>query len=69
MNSTDRGIIERANELARDFYAMMGYRQPLGYRFDQATHPQERLCWEMVRLAYEVLKKTNLDDVLVSLED
>jgi hypothetical protein len=61
---TDERIVLEANSLARDFYALMGYQVPEGYRFDQATHPQERLCWHMAARAFEVLQHTDVEEAL-----
>lgn len=62
-------IIADANELAQQFYALMGYVVPDGYRFDRAQHPQERLCWSMVEAAYEQIASTTLSEILAELED
>jgi len=34
-----------------------------GYRFDRATHPQERLCWQMAAVAFERLRQTDIAGV------
>ena len=62
-------VVDRANSLARSFYLRMGYMRPEGYRFDQATHPQERMCWLMASDAFEHLDGTDLTEVLGELED
>lgn len=62
-------IIENANALARRFYGRMGYVVPKGYRFDRATHPQERMCWHMVCDAAEEYFDTDLEEVLSEFED
>ena len=38
----------------------MGYAIRKGYRFDRATHPQERLCWRMAAIAFERLRQTEV---------
>lgn len=58
-----------ANELARMFYLSLGYQVDEGYRFDQATHPQERGMWNMAAIAYDHIEGTELDAVLDELED
>jgi hypothetical protein len=60
---TDEEIIAEANALARDFYGLMGYVIRKGYRFDRATHPQERLCWQMAAVAFERLRQTDIAGV------
>lgn len=62
-------IIAEANALAREFYRPMGYQVSKGYRFDKATHPQERTCWAFVKAAYLRLAATDLDDVVTELEE
>jgi len=41
----------------------MGYAVPKGYRFDRATHPQERLCWQMAAVAFERPRQTDIAGV------
>lgn len=68
---TPEEIIEQTNALARQFYAMMGYKVSVDFRFDQErvnTHPQERLCWAMACAAQLELTDTAIDDVLEELE-
>jgi hypothetical protein len=62
-------IVAQANALARNFYAMMGYVVPEGYRFDRAKHPQERLCWKMACHAFEVIEGTDVEECLTQVED
>jgi hypothetical protein len=57
----DNEIIAEANALARDFYGLMGYGVPKGYRFHRATHPKERLCWQMAVVAFERLRQTDVE--------
>ena len=62
-------IVSQANELARSFYLLMGYVVADGYRFDEARHPQERLCWNMACEAYEFIDGTSPNDALAEIED
>lgn len=64
----DREIIEKCNDLAREFYKMMGYVRTKSFSFYQATHTQERLCWEMARLACETLSGDEIEDALEGLD-
>lgn len=66
---TDQQIVDDANALAREFYSIQGYQVPEGYRFDQATHPHERLQWELVVRAYEYIEGTPVDDVLTNIDE
>ena len=66
---TDKELIEEGNELARRFYQCQGYDVPRGYRFDKATHPAERVCWQMAALAYDHIEQTDLDNAVASEED
>lgn len=69
VDQTERLIVENANALARSFYKSMGYEVPEGYRFDQARHPQERMCWQMSCYAFEMIEGTDPNDALSSLEE
>lgn len=62
-------IIETARSLARKLYARMGCAVPAGYRFEDATHPQERLCWQMACDAFETIDGTEIAEVLEEIED
>jgi hypothetical protein len=64
---TDEQIVQVANSLARDFYAFMGYEVPEGYRFDQAKHPQERLCWRLAVRAFDVIEYTDVEEALAGI--
>jgi hypothetical protein len=66
---TDEKIVARANALARQFYALMGYVVPDGYRFDRAPHPHERRCWQMAAVAFWELLSTDIDDALSNLNE
>ena len=61
--------IANANDLAREFYRLMGYVREEDYRFDEATHPQEKLCWQMACAAFEHIEGTDLNEVLAEIED
>lgn len=69
---TAQEIIDQTNELARQFYAIMGYEVPEGHQFDGETinrHPQERQCWRMACAAQLLLTDTDVEDALQELED
>ena len=68
-SKSPRELIDECNGLAREFYAAHGYEVPEGYRFDEAHHPQERQMWFMALLAFERLTGTDMEDVLIELED
>jgi hypothetical protein len=61
---TSHQIVADANELARIFYGRLGYEVAHGYRFDQATHPQEVAVWQMAVIAYENIEGTDVEDAL-----
>lgn len=65
---TDQEILDDANQLARLFYSAAGYAVPDGYRFDLTENPRARGAWNLVRIAYEHIDRTDLDDVLVNLD-
>ncbi|MEJ2043684.1 MAG: hypothetical protein P8X74_03690 [Reinekea sp.] len=66
---TDEQVINKANELAKIFYALRGYIVPDGYRFDKATHPHEKEAWAQSVAAFEFLRDTDVDDALSNVED
>lgn len=61
---TAHQIVADANALARVFYCLLGYQVKDGYRFDQATHPQEEAMWRMAVVAYENIEGTDVEDAL-----
>jgi hypothetical protein len=65
---TPQEKIDDANELARHFYRSLGYVVEEGYRFDKATHPQERGMWNMAAIAYDHIEGTELDAILDEME-
>lgn len=66
---TEKEIVDDANALARVFYGILGYQVEAGYRFDEATHPQEVAMWRMAVIAYENIEGTDVEDALGCLED
>jgi len=66
---TDRQLVDTANALARRFYARMGYQVPEGYRFDEATHPHEVMCWENAVDAFTIIADVSVYDALANIED
>lgn len=66
---TSREIVDDANALARVFYGILGYQVEPGYRFDQATHPQEEAVWGMAVIAYENIEGTDVEDALNDILD
>lgn len=66
---TAQEIVDDANALARIFYGLLGYQVEAGYRFDQATHPQETAMWSMAVIAYENIEGTDVEDALNQIED
>lgn len=68
-NPTQEEIIIAANQLAREFYSIMGYVVPDGKRFDKSTHPQERTCWEMACYAFDFIEGTDVKNTLQEWED
>ena len=66
---TSHEIVKDANALARVFYSLLGYQVGEGYRFDQATHPQEVAMWRMAVIAYENIEGTDVEDALDDIGD
>lgn len=65
---TEKQVINRTNDLARRFYEMQGCVVPRKYKFWQATHPAERLCWDMAVVAMEHIAKTDVENALTECE-
>lgn len=65
----DKEIIKQTNDLARAFYALMGYRVSVDFDFGSATHPQEVLVWNMACIAQERLKFTDVFNLIEELDD
>lgn len=65
----DREVVDGCNALAREFYSMHGYQVPAGYAFHKASHPQERLMWDMAVAAYEHVNGTDVESALAGLEE
>ena len=47
----------------------MGYMTTEAFRFDKATHPQERMCWNMAAHAQAVLRDTDVENALAELSE
>lgn len=66
---SDQEIVDACNELARLFYKINGYVVKEGYRFDLASHPQEKCMWYMAVVAYDHIEGTDVEDALNNLEN
>lgn len=66
---TSKQIVQQTNELAHKIYALRGYEVRKGYRFDEATHPQEVEAWEAACIAQRMLTNTDPMDALSEMED
>lgn len=66
---TPKQILEQTNELAAMFYKCQGYKSPKGFRFDKSNHGHEQIAWAQACIAQEELTGTDLEDVLIELED
>lgn len=66
---SNRDLVAKCNELARQFYEIDGYEVLEGYEFFNATHPQEVGAWRMAVLAYEFIEGTDIENALCDLED
>lgn len=69
MARTAQQIVDQTNELARQFYAVLGYEVREGYRFDESDHPQEYAMWCMACKAQEMLTDTDPLDAFGEIED
>ena len=66
---TDQEIFEQTNKLARRFYSIIGKEVEEDYRFDLADHPEEKLMWEFACEAQLELTDTDINDVLLEIQD
>lgn len=67
MAMTDQQVVNRANQLAREFYTQSGCNAKVGFRFDLSCHPQEQLMWRYACVAFEMLLNTDPDDAVANL--
>ncbi|MFG6101218.1 hypothetical protein U2F10_03125 [Leptothoe sp. EHU-05/26/07-4] len=65
---TSEEVVAEGNYLAKLFYASMGCRVPEGYKFYEATHPQEIGCWNLAVIAYAHIEGTDLEECLDEME-
>lgn len=66
---TEKQIVDDANDLAREFYAILGYQAKEGFRFDLSAHPQEQAMWLMACVAYERIHGTDVEEALEAMND
>lgn len=65
-----KDIVEQTNEMARQFYAEMGYAETRPeFRFWESSHPQELLMWRYACMAQLELTDTDPDELLAEYED
>jgi hypothetical protein len=64
-----QALVDGAHMLARTFYEMQGFIANEGFRLDKALHTREKMCWHMACKAYELLLKTDIDEVIKELEE
>ncbi len=62
-------LLDLANDTARLFYQLQGYSVPVGYQFQNATHPMEVIAWRQVGIAFELLRETDIQCVIEDVED
>jgi len=58
----EQEIVDKALELARQFYESHGYEVEKGYKFYESTHPQEQAMWNLACIAYEHIEGTEVED-------
>lgn len=66
---SDKKIAKQTLALAAQFYRLMGYQTPPGFRFDQSEHPQELMVYEMAVLAQIELTETDPRDAVDALNE
>jgi hypothetical protein len=65
---TDQEVVDQTNELARILYATKGHAVPVGYQFENATHPDEEAAWYGACEAQRLLTDTDPENALAELE-
>jgi len=66
---TAQQMVDQTRELAAELYALRGYIAPLGYRFDEATHPHEVEAWRAACVAQQRLTDTDPEDALSEISE
>jgi hypothetical protein len=62
-------IVAGANALAAKFYLQFDCQASAGYKFYEATHPQEVLVWNMACVAYEHINEVDVHAILEELQE
>lgn len=65
---TDEELVEKALELARMFYSMLGYKVEVGFKFYDSKHPQEQMVWDMACEAFDFIRGSDVHDALSAIE-
>ena len=66
---TDEQILKQTNELANKLYGHLGYIEREKFKFYNATHPIEIMCWNMACEAQLLLTATDVSDINYLWED
>jgi hypothetical protein len=62
-------IVADANALAAKFYLQFDCQASAGYKFYEATHPQEVLVWNMACVAYGHINEVDVHAILEELQE
>lgn len=66
---SEEQVVDDCNALARIFYSMHGCAVGDDFKFYEAHHPLEKLCWSMAAAAYEKFSGTDVENALAEIED
>ena len=69
VRKTSQQLVDEANALARVYYKSYGYEVEKGYRFDHASHPQERGMWNLAAIAYQMLLRVDIHEAARECDD
>lgn len=62
-------LVKEANELAAQFFSTSGFEAKPGFRFDLSDSTRAKAAWQQVKVAYEYLRQTDIDEYLTELRE
>ncbi|WGL99668.1 hypothetical protein QE177_04315 [Arsenophonus sp. aPb] len=65
---TDEELVNAAIALANDFYRLHGYVARKNFKYWESSHPQEQLIFEMVCLAFEKIRGSDVMGAIENIE-
>ncbi len=62
---TDKEILAQTNALANRLYMLYGNKSRENFKFYEAIHPLEKLCWRFACEAQLFLTNTDVEDFII----